>query len=91
MTDAGWVHILVRHREMVGREDDVRIATEGAGFINHDADRVDRACHYQPTGPGRLMRKVAAEYRVVTGQLVGSAVTAYPTGKVRPEEARRWP
>jgi len=76
---------------MVGRQADVRAAIEGADLITHDADRADRESHYQVTGPGRLMLKVVVEYRIVAGRSTGSVVTAYPLGRVKPEEAPRWP
>jgi hypothetical protein len=93
LTDVGWAHILVGHREMPGREADVRVAVERADFIRRDADRADRECHYRRTGPGGLMLKVVVAYGTAraSGAETGMVITAYPTGVVKPKEQRRWP
>lgn len=94
LTEAGWGHIMERHgHAMADRAWSVRDAVRRADWINRDADRADRECHYRQTEPNRPMLKIVIEFGIdrSTGTLGGVVITAYPTESEKPREVRRWP
>ena len=87
LTDVGWSHIIVGHREFVGREADVRAAVEGADLVNRDADRSDRDTHHRRMS-SRLHLKVCVEYDAAG---TGTVITAHFTQRIKRREQQRWP
>jgi hypothetical protein len=86
-------HIVSRHPELAGRLDEIRAAIQSPGVVTQDDGYPHRENLYASSGAGRAMLKVVVHYRPVPpqGTWAGEVITAHPTRRVDPKEARRWP
>jgi len=93
LTEDGWLHIVERHDDLAGREDDVRAAVERPDLVRRDAVYVRRENHYRRFRPEDPWLKVVVNYRPrpePTGW-AGEVVTAYETTQLPPKEEPLWP
>ena len=79
LTEVAWAHIVDEHKDMTGRQDDVRRALERASVV-----RASEAA--------ALFIRVVVRYRPdeATGWL-GEVVTAHLTKRKKKGEQHRWP
>ena len=89
----GWRHILDRHPEFTGRENELRAAVERPDRVTRDAFIAVRECLYRRTTGPRPWLKVVVHYRPVPpqGTWAGSVITAYPAPEVKRKERQLWP
>lgn len=93
LTEMGEAHILERHPELVGAEQEIRTAIEAPDTVTRDATIPHRECLYRRSRLGRPLLKVVVQYRPVPpqGTWAGEVVTVLPVPKVKRKERRLWP
>jgi len=93
LTEAGWVHIVERHDDLVDRRDDVRATVERPERVRQDAAYARRENHYRRFHPDGPWLKVVVNYRPVPDPpgWAGEVVTAYETHQLASKEEPLWP
>jgi hypothetical protein len=91
LTDKGWDHIMDRHEDMEGYQDEIRHAIESADEIYFDGRYPRRNVHYlNSDGPSPPL-KVVVNYRPTPSGWVGKVITAFQSERKGKGERQIWP
>lgn len=95
-TRSQWLdHIVVNHAELTDQVDSVIRTVTHADRIMRDAKVPERENFYRrgvlQEPHAHLYLKVCVEFEDLPGGIMGTIITAHPTGRIKPLETQRWP
>jgi hypothetical protein len=82
-------HVIGKHSELTGREEDVSQAVQSPLYICSDADFADREVYYSRKIGRTLYLKVIVRFK--EGNAVGQIITAFYTDGGKSGEQMIWP
>lgn len=92
LTEAGWAHILDRHKDMVPHLLSIRDAISHADEVTVDAVYSRRNVHYLRSTPTTIAIRVAVNYKPAEPSgWAGEIITALRSERKKQGERRLWP